>query len=149
MAQFWPNNHSSRLAAIFFGFLGDRSRGKDGPPSTTWSLSKCYWRWIDCISHDIIGSRSFLHMRWHKGCFPKASTKMENVPLKHKKRRKMLVFPIEVNKLILLYDSLCLTGWLSAPKTAGHFWPRLTCKENRHFHWAKGHSLWPSPPPRG
>ena len=44
---------------------------------------------------------------------------------------------------------LCLTGWLSAAKPAGHVWPRLTCKENRHFHWAKGHSLWPSPPPRG
>ena len=43
----------------------------------------------------------------------------------------------------------CLTGWLWSAKTAGHFWPRLTCRENRHFHWAKGHSLWPSPPPRG
>ena len=42
---------------------------------------------------------------------------------------------------------LCLTGWLSGPKPAGHVWPRLTYKENRPFHWAKGHSLWPSPPP--
>ena len=47
------------LAAIFFGFLGDRSRGKDGLPRTTRSPSKCYWRWINCISHDLIGSRSF------------------------------------------------------------------------------------------
>ena len=44
---------------------------------------------------------------------------------------------------------LCLTGWLSTAKPAAHVWPRLTCKENRHFHWAKSHSLWPSPPSRG
>ena len=42
---------------------------------------------------------------------------------------------------------VCLTGWLSTAKPAGHVWPMLTCKENRHFHWAKGHFLWPSPPP--
>ena len=47
--------------------------------------------------------------------------KMENVPLKHKKRRKILVFPTGVNKLILLYNSWCLTAWLAAAKTAGHF----------------------------
>ena len=40
-----------------------------------------------------------------------------------------------------------LAGWLSAAKPAGHVWPRLSCKENKHFHWAKSHSLWPSPPP--
>ena len=36
-----------------------------------------------------------------------------------------------------------------ASKPAGHDWPRLSCKENKQFHWAKSLSLWPSPPPRG
>ena len=60
---FWPSFHQintpPRLGAIWWSLRPVWSRGKDGLPRTTRGLSLCYWREIDCISHDLIGSRRF------------------------------------------------------------------------------------------
>ena len=82
-----------RLAAIFFGFLGDRSRGKDGLPRTT--VLEVHRNVIDVESIAFLMTLlapevSFvtLHMRWHKK-HPKASTKKRPLRANPEKLRNM------------------------------------------------------------
>ena len=110
-------------------------------PMTGWGLQQLNGNaWQNILAQYMSG---FLKMVW-----------MSTLAPWHFSQKIHKIFPSvnhrqSVNTQPTYPPCVCLTGWLSAAKPAGHVWPRLTCKENRHFHWAKGHSLWPSPPPRG
>ena len=99
-------------------------------------LQQLIWRaWPNIVAQYMSG---FLKMVWMSTLAPwHFSQKIHRIFLSINHRQSVNTQPTHP-------PCLCLTGWLSASKCAGHIWPRLTCKENRHFQWAKGHSLWPS-----
>ena len=130
---YWPGMQGKcpRLAAA----------GSKYSPWLAWGLQQLNWgAWKNILAQYMSGFLKMVRMStlapWH------FSQKIHRIFFSINHRQSVNTQPTHP-------PCWCLTGRLSTAKPTGHIWPRLTCKEKRHFHSAKGHSLWPSPPPRG